>query len=537
MGDMKLAAVVLVAAPVFGEDWPRFRGPNGSSVGSSSNLPVEFSAEKNLAWRAPVPFSKSSPIVVGGRVFLTAVEGNKLVTLALDANTGRTLWRRDIDRPRAQAIYRLNDPASPTPAASREEIFVFFPDLGLVSYTLDGEERWRHPLGPFRNFYGQAASPLVEGGSVVLNCDQQSGSYLLAVDSNTGRQRWKTERPGIAFGWATPIIYAPAKGAKQVIVFSSNRVESFSLATGERRWWLPVASDGSMGSPVIAGDILFIHANGHDQPMFPPWEKFAAAYDKDKDGRVSRAEFQAFEGFAEHFGWVDDNGDGFVDAKEWAAVYSFGSGDNGLMAIALGADGQLPSAAIRWRLKRNLPYIAAPVLYLDVLTMVRTGGVVTSVNPATGEIVKQGRAGEALGEYFAQPVAADGKLFLASEPGKIAVLKAAGEWEVLAVNDLKEEIYATPAVAGGSIIVRTREALYCFRRAYLIAADVKPGGRCYCHYLQKFAPRHAHHANVRNRAPVARVPGKTLFSKPATFCSPAIAGRSDTRQRGRFDRA
>ena len=455
---------LLFAAMVWAQDWPRFRGPNGSSVSTAAaRLPAEFSDAKNLAWKVSVPFSKSSPIVVEGRVFLTAAERQVLVTVALDANTGLTLWRREIQRPRAQQIFRLNDSASPTPAADHTGVYVFFPDLGLVSYGFDGKERWRAPLGPFRNFYGQAASPIVADDLVILNCDQQSGSFLVAVDKNTGIERWRTARPDIQFGWATPIVYSPGNASKQIIVASSNRLDSYYLATGERRWWFPVACDGAMGSPVLDGDTLYFHANGHDQPMLPTFESLLGSYDADKDGRVSRAEFQRFEMFAEHFGWVDDNGDGFIDGKEWSAARNFGSGDNGLLALSLGAQGELPPRALRWRLKRSIPYIPAPVLYKGVLFMVKTGGVVTSVDPLTGKIAKEGRATGALGDYVAQPVAADGKIFLASESGQMAVLKAAAEWEVLAVNDLGDEIFATPAIAGGSLYVRTRASIYCFR--------------------------------------------------------------------------
>jgi len=117
---------------------------------------------------------------------------------------------------------------------------------------------------------------------------------------------------------------------------------------------------------------------------------------------------------------------------------------------------------LRWRFKRHLAYIPAPLIYDGVFYMVRTGGIVTSLDPATGALLKQGRTEKAPGEYYASPVAADGKIFLASEEGKVSVLKASPQWEVLAVNNLEEETYATPAISGGRIYVRTRGTLYCF---------------------------------------------------------------------------
>ena len=113
-------------------------------------------------------------------------------------------------------------------------------------------------------------------------------------------------------------------------------------------------------------------------------------------------------------------------------------------------------------MKRNLPYVPSPVLYQGVYYMVKDGGITTSINPATGEILKQGRAADSLGEYYASPVAANGKIYLLNEAGKLTVLKAGGEWEVLGVNDMGEEAYATPTIADNRIYVRTRSSLYCF---------------------------------------------------------------------------
>ena len=188
--------VLVVVAGRAGEPWGRFRGPNGSGVDSAVGYPVEFSPSKNVLWKAAVPFGQSSPIVVGARVYVTASEGDRLLTICMDAKTGRELWRREIQRDRAAKSFKANDPASPTPAADETGVVAFFPDFGLISYTPEGKERWRHLLGPFQNFYGMAASPVVAGDLVVLVCDQQTESFLIALDRTTGRQRWKTERSG-----------------------------------------------------------------------------------------------------------------------------------------------------------------------------------------------------------------------------------------------------------------------------------------------------------------------------------------------------
>jgi outer membrane protein assembly factor BamB len=219
---------------------------------------------------------------------------------------------------------------------------------------------------------------------------------------------------------------------------------------------------GGLGTPVTHGDMLLVSSSGVKEPWLPPFEAVLAKYDTDKDGRLSKTEFTDPE-MAEHFGWVDANGDNFIEAKEWNTARNLGMGDFGSVAIRPeGAKGQLDPGAIRWRFVKNLPYIPAPLVYDNVYYTVRDGGIVTALDPATGKLLKEGRSREALGEYYASPVAADGKIFLASGEGKITVLKAGPEWEVLQVNDLREEVHATPALRGGRIYVRTHDSMYCF---------------------------------------------------------------------------
>ena len=160
--------------------------------------------------KAGAPDGQSSPVVAGGRIFLTASEGDRLLTICLDGRTGDRLWQQEIRR-KTQQIFHTNDPALPTPAADEIGVVAFFPDFGLVAYTLDGNDGWELPLGPFKNFYGMAASPIVAGDLLVLICDQQTGAFLLGLDRETGRQRWKTNRPTAGIGWATPMVFRPAR--------------------------------------------------------------------------------------------------------------------------------------------------------------------------------------------------------------------------------------------------------------------------------------------------------------------------------------
>jgi outer membrane protein assembly factor BamB len=218
-----------------------------------------------------------------------------------------------------------------------------------------------------------------------------------------------------------------------------------------------------MGVALTQGDTLWVSTLGSDEPGLPQWASSLARFETDADGRNSRAEMRQDPELGEHFGWIDTGSDGHITEEEWDVARNLGMGTWGAFAIRPGdASGQLPPAAVLWRFRKNVPYIPAPLLYQGVFYMVKTGGIVTTLDPATGELLREGRATGALGEYYASPVAADGKVYLVNQSGQVAVLEAGAQWTVLAVNDLGEEVSASPALVGGRLYVRTRDSVYCF---------------------------------------------------------------------------
>ena len=464
LGCLLLGLLAAGSGEAFAQ-WSQFRGPNGSGLDSAAGYPVAFSPTQNVVWKAATPYGQSSPVVAGRHLYLTASEGDRRLTICLDAGTGRELWRREITPARAQKAFHLNDPASPTAAADGDGVIVFFADFGLAAYTPEGKDRWTLPLGPFKSFYGMAGSPVITGNMVVLLCDQRSGSFLIALDRKTGTPRWKRDRPEAVEGWATPMVFRPTgvTGAAELIVLGTTRLEAYALETGEPRWWVPIGSNGSMGTAVASGDTIFISTSGSTEPSLPPFDTYLQKLDTNKDRRLSPPELAADKELGEHFGWIDIDGDNVITEAEWNATANLGVGESGAIAVRPAAGkGKLDASAVLWRFQKNLPYIPAPLIYQGVVYLVKTGGIVTSLDPATGRPLKVGRSPEALGEYYASPVAADGKIFLANVEGKITVLKASAQWEVLGVNDLGEEIHATPALSGGRVFVRTRGAVYCF---------------------------------------------------------------------------
>jgi outer membrane protein assembly factor BamB len=458
-----LVGLLVLSPPDALGQWPQFRGPNGSGIGSGGGYPVDFSPARNVAWKATVPYGQSSPIVAGGRVYLTASDGDRLLTIALDSSSGRELWRRELQRTHKQKVFHDNDPASPTAAADDDGVVVFFADFGLAAYTRDGKERWTVPLGPFKSFYGMSASPIISGDLVVMLCDQRTGSFLLAIDRTTGRQRWRQGRASSPEGWATPMIFRPSTGPAQIVVLGSTRLDTYDMATGEPLWWMPLGSSGSMGTAVAGGETIYVSTMGSTEPSLPTFDSVLDRYDTNKDRRLSHAEFLADKEMGEHFGWVDINGDEVITDAEWNTTRNLGLGESGLIAVRPGsARGRLESSAVLWRVQKNLPYIPAPLLYRDVIYLVKDGGIITTVDPATGRTIKEGRSPRAPGNYYASPVAVDDKVFVANTEGQITVLKASGAWDVLGVNELGEEVHATPALSDGRVYVRTRTSLYCF---------------------------------------------------------------------------
>ncbi len=459
-----LLAVLVIASNGWTEEWNRFRGPNGTGVSDATGLPAEFGPAKNVDWRTEVPFGRSSPILSSERVIVTGTEGQKLITLCLDRKTGQIVWRREITRDRTQKIFKGNDTATPSPAMDgMNNIYVFFPDFGMVSYGPDGKERWRLKLGPFDSFYGIASSPILQGDTVVLVCDQRSGSFIIALEKETGRVRWRKDRRSgndmIAF--STPIVWVPTKGKAQVIVAGAYRIEAYAIDSGAIVWWVGNQGTSPIATPALANGIVYVTSSGADKPGYPPWDTLLQL-DKNKDGKISAEEAGANPEMADHFGWADRDSDGFVSAAEWDAIQRESVSEHGLAAVQAGGAGDQTKRRLVWRFKKDYSGVTSPLVYRGVLYMVKDGGIVTSLNPVTGEVFKAARTEKAIEAYFSSPVAADGKVYLVSNDGKVSVLKADPQWEVLAVNDLGEECQTTPAIGGGSIYVRTAKAVYSF---------------------------------------------------------------------------
>lgn len=478
MSKHKLLVISIVLITLFvsawsalaADDWSQFRGPNASGVANETGLPVNFGPDQNVVWKTKLPAGHSSPVLTAERIFVTAFDQNKLFVICLDRANGKILWQREVPKARAQELHKSNSPASPSPVTDGQNVYAFFTDFGLISFDVAGKERWRLPLGPFNNPFGMGASPILAEDKVLLNCDAETGSFFVAVDKNTGHVKWRVERPEATRGFSTPILFQPARGGLQALVAGSLRLSAYEVASGKEIWFVRGLTWQLKPTPVFGRDAMYISgwAGGADpgqQEDVPSFADAVQRYDANKDGQLTKAEITDPK-FKSDTNELDLDRDGLMGERDWNAYRAKKAVQNGVLAYRLDRKqelrGDLTESHFMWRYQKALPNTPSPLFYQDVLYLMKEGGILTALDPKSGEVLKQGRLRDAPGDYYTSPVGADGKIYTVSEEGKVTVLKAGGNWEVLATNNLNDSCHATPAIAGGKIYLRTHGALYCF---------------------------------------------------------------------------
>ncbi len=464
------AAFIFQSSPLSAEGvWSRFRGPNGSGVSQAGTLPTRFGPEEGVLWKTDLPPGHSSPVFSGDSIFLTGFGDDHVITLALNRKTGTVRWRSETPRINRGNLHEVNSPASPSPVTDGSNVYVFFQDVGLLSYDFEGKERWRVPLGPFNTPFGIAASPVLAGNQIIQVCDGESGSFMVAIEKDTGWVSWRDQRPDVRRGFSTPVLYQPEDdGGVQVLVPGTNQLIAYAAQSGEKVWWVDGLTWQMKPTPVMDEDSIYVLGwaggtnKGRKEANF---QQLLALLDKDSDGRISEKEADKGTDPKILKGWKDAedlDGSGYFEERDWELHQRKRASVNSIQKIRLGGSGNMTKRSSGWKYQKSLPNVPSPLLYQNVIYMVKDGAIVTSLDPSNGEVLKQGRSKEAMNRYFASPVGGDGKVYLLSEAGEVSVLKAAPEWEVLQVNRMGEPCYATPALVDGKIYLRTESALYCF---------------------------------------------------------------------------
>ncbi|MFT5153091.1 MAG: outer membrane protein assembly factor BamB [Planctomycetota bacterium] len=467
--NLALALTLTTLPGLIGDtpEWGSFRGNNGNGVSTATVVPAKFDLDTNLLWKIDTRSGYSSPIVAGKRVFMTAAMGTKLSTHCIDLDTGEETWIREIDFDGKRV--GANSSASPTPACDGERVYCLFHHIGMVVYDLEGKELWRNDLGaPYNIPHGLATSPVLHDGRVIVQVDQDTDSHLIALDAATGEVSWNVERPGSTHSYATPVVYEPKDGPAQLIVSGSNQVAGYALADGERIWWVDGGAWQSKSLPVLHNDLCIVNSYMVSSSEFggpritQSWKETLEERDENKSGFIERDEWDDPVMMQAWF-IFDLDGDDMLNETDFNYLKNAGTAVGGLFAVKMNGKGNVTDTHIAWKYdkRRGLSDVTSPVLYDGVVYMLKEGGIMTAMDAATGELGKQSRVGEG-DRYFASPVAADGKLVTASQSGQLSVVKAGSEWEVLSTLNLGEELWSTPALADGLVIVRSQKALYCF---------------------------------------------------------------------------
>lgn len=442
-----------------------FRRDRGLSS-EPSPLPAKFD-DSELLWRTPLPPGNSTPCLAGGKLYVTTwnAEAKELATVSVDARTGRILWTQAAPMRSLEAFHPTGSPASSSPACDGRQVYAFFGSYGMLCYDLDGKLMWAKELGPFQDEFGAASSPILVDGKVILNEDHDVNSFLMAIDPRDGTTIWRTERAEFARSYSTPVVVR-ANGKAQVVVAGSLQLAAYDPADGRKVWWVNGLSRIVDTTPLVTADRLYLATwtPGGDPDAritMPLFSETLQMHDRNGDNLVGEEELPEGE-VRQRFFRMDTNQDKQLDELEWRRYAEiFSRAENVAMAIELGGEGDVTDTHVKWIHQRGLPTVSSPALYDGVLYMAKDSGILTTLDAATGQMIKQGRlAGR--GNYFSSLVAGDGKVYATSESGVMTIVRAGGSWEVLGSHDFGERIMATPVLQDQRMYLRTDAALYCF---------------------------------------------------------------------------
>lgn len=407
--------LALITASLHAENWPQFRGPTAQGISAETQVPLNWSATENLAWKTEIPGeSWSSPIVWGNHVFVTTAteNGESCRVLALDRKSGAVRWNVEVFRQETRRKENRNSYATPTPATDGKRVYACFGDGSFAALDFSGKVRWVNRDHKFYSQHGLGTAPILHDGLLVMARDGSSDgedkklgwqtpwdrSYLVALDTKTGKERWRTPRGLSRISHGAPAIWRGPDGKAQVISEGGDVVQGYDLKTGERRWTSLVAGEGKVPSMILA-DGLAITAGG------------------------------------------------------WG-------GKETIKAFRLGDTGDLKEANLVWEQKKGMPKVPSMIYMKPYLFAITDGGVASCLRADNGEQVWQERIG---GNFSASPVAAAGRIYLVADNGDTTVIAAAPEFKVLAKNPLgTEKVQASPAISQGQFFLRAEKALFCF---------------------------------------------------------------------------
>jgi outer membrane protein assembly factor BamB len=395
------------------ENWPAWRGPRGDGTSAETGLPTSWSPTENVRWKARLPGpGNSTPVVWGDRVFLTQSldrKGTQRAVLCFGRKGGKLRWQRSVPFRGEEPTHATNPYCSASPVTDGERVIASHGSAGVVCYDLDGKQLWHRDLGRFVHVWGTAASPVLYGDLVLLNCGPGERTFLLALDKRTGKDVWKADEPGGKSGlkgpgewvgsWSTPRVVR-VRGRDQFLMSWPTAVKAYDPRTGAVLW-----TCGGLGRLV------------YTSPLATPEVVVAMS---------------GFHGPA--------------------------------LAVRTGGQGDVTRTHRLWHHTRKNPQrIGSGVILGEYLYVANAGpGTVQCIELRTGEDRWGGR--RLGGAFWASLVLADGRLYATDQEGDTYVLAARPEFALLGRNRLGEPTNASPAVSGGALFLRTHEHLWCVGR-------------------------------------------------------------------------
>lgn len=435
MRPLVVCLVLAAGSAVFAADWPQFRGTTAGVAADDPALPDSWSTTENVVWRLDIPGTGwSSPVVWGDHVFVTSVAStgpeerpkpgfylgdwpastapHRWMVYDIDFASGTIRWQRQMsEMPPARAKHLKNSYASETPVSDGERIYVYFGNLGLFAFNFDGTPAWSKPIGPFptRNNWGTGASPALHDGRIYIVNDNDGQSFLAAFDAETGDEIWRVNRME-GTNWSTPFVWENERRT-EIVTAGSDRVRSYD-PSGTLLWELTGMSTITIPTPFTRHGLLFLSSGYVADPLRP--------------------------------------------------AYAIRPGATGDISLK---DGATSNDYIAWSLSTGAPYNPSPLVYGDIYYTLFDRGFFTSHDARTGrEVYGRQRVTATASGFTASPWAYNDRIFAMSEEGDTYVIQAGPEFKVLGTNSLGEMTLATPAIARGSLFIRTASKLYRISR-------------------------------------------------------------------------
>ena len=392
------------------QDWAVFRGPDGDGVSNYENLPVQWAADKNVAWSVTVAEGWSSPVVSEGQVFLTSAvvqdadaEKSKydLIIAAYDLDTGKLTWQTKVfdQLETAPRIHQKNSHASPTPIIHDERLYVHFGHQGTACLTLDGEMVWKTVSVEYKPVHGNGGTPIIVNDTLVFSVDGAATTKVVALSLADGSPRWTFDRESNAprkFSFSTPALIE-VNGSQQIVSPGSDVVHGLDAKTGEMIWKVTYDGYSVIPKPVLHNGLLYVCTSYNT-----PW-----IYCIDPSGK-----------------------------------------------------GDVTETHVKWSHQKQVPHTPSIIVRDDLIYMVSDRGIGSCLDAQTGEVVWQERIG---GNYSASPIYTNGLIYLQSEQGDATVIEASRDFKVVSKNTFGERTLASYGVANGTLLIRTAEKLYCVR--------------------------------------------------------------------------